>query len=162
MNDSLRDKIAQQIRESFSSTPYPGDHNIAGDDPFDGVLVEEAFRGKHWHDITLELLLKHHSKLPFVSPAAYRFYLPAYILGVLYHFEDLDLMDAPYLLLTTLTPSYPTSLPRFLEVAKHFTPEERAAIHSFLSNCKELFPEERWGYLFNQEEELNAAIEYWK
>jgi hypothetical protein len=160
MDETLRDKIAQEIRAAFSSTPYSGDDNIGGDDPFDGVLVEQDFKGKHWRDITLEILLKHHNKLPFLSPQGYRYYLPAYLLGVLYHFEDVDLDVLPSKLIRTLSPNHHQA--RFLEVTKQFTVEESAAIYSFLSHYKELFPEESWSYLDNEGQELDEAIEYWK
>jgi len=161
MDENLRQTVAQNIMVAFSDTPYPGDNNIGGDDPFDGVIVAEAFRGKHWRDITLELLLSHHDKLPFLSKHGYHFYLPAYLLGVLFHFEELDMYGTSSQLISTLVP--PSEYGGwFLERLKLFTPQQRSAIYNFLHNYKALFPEESWSYDSDEETNLVNGIEFWK
>jgi len=159
MDENLREKVALKITDAFSTTPYPGDNNIGDGDPFDGDSVEEAFRGKHWREISLELLLVHHEKLPFLSPEGFRFYFPAYLIGVLYHFEDLDMYFVPSRIITSLTP--PSQFPnKFLEIAKQFTAQEKDAIHSFLYHFKALFPEESWSYLPSEGQNLEEAIKF--
>jgi hypothetical protein len=161
MDEDLRQRVAQKIIDAFSATPYPGDNNIGGDDPFDGVSVEEAFRGKHWRNISLKLLLLHHDKLPFFSPQGFRFYLPAYLLGVLFHFEDLDGYFVPSRIINVLTP--PHQYPHmFLGTAKQFSTQEKDAIHSFLYHFKALFPDESWSYLPSEGQNLDEAIEFWE
>ncbi len=161
MNESLRQQIAQLIRDAFSITPYPGDNQISGDDPFDGLSVQEAFRGKHWRDVSLELLLNHHDKLPFMSDEAYRFYLPAYLLGILFHFEELDGYSFPHQLFRTLAPPG-IGTDAFLRKVNIFAPQEMEAIYQFLNIYTELFPDESWSYIPDEGAKLTEATNFWE
>jgi hypothetical protein len=42
-----------------------------------------VFRGRHWGDVRLVDLARYSATLSFLTPEAYRFYLPAYLLAVI-------------------------------------------------------------------------------
>lgn len=81
-----RDELKEVIRSSFADTPYPGDDAVVrsrGDEPDD---VGALFRGKtDWRALSADYADRagaaSPSALSFFSPAAFRFYLPAYLLA---------------------------------------------------------------------------------
>ena len=81
------DTLKEQIRAAFAGTKYPGDKKLRdsdqGDEPF---MVEHEFYGKSdWRVLSPEFidgaLSGLGSALSFFSDAAFRFYLPAYLLA---------------------------------------------------------------------------------
>jgi hypothetical protein len=80
------ENIKTQIRDAFADTPYPGDDGLvrsAGDEPDE---VVELFRGRRdWRVLSPEFVDRagaaSPSALSFFSAAAFRFYLPAYLIA---------------------------------------------------------------------------------
>jgi hypothetical protein len=79
--------IQAQIRRAFTGAVYPGDDNLRGssegDEPY---LLEDEFRGKtRWQDLDAAFIDLaaggFASALAFFSDAAFRFYLPAYLIA---------------------------------------------------------------------------------
>lgn len=76
-----KDELISQIEEAFKDVPYPGDENIV-DDPNhcpECEEVSEAFKGKHWKEVVSSL----HSfpdNIYLLTPEAYQFYLPAFLI----------------------------------------------------------------------------------
>jgi hypothetical protein len=81
-----RDELKETIRRTFAETTYPGDEALVrsrGDEP-DAVLA--LFRGKtDWRTLSADYVDRagaaSPSALSFFSPAAFRFFLPAYLLA---------------------------------------------------------------------------------
>ena len=75
------------IRTAFTTALYPGDDQLRGSDQGDEpFLLESEFRGKSdWRSIDAEFLDQapdgFGSALSFFSQAAFRFYLPAYLIA---------------------------------------------------------------------------------
>jgi hypothetical protein len=80
-------EVKQQIRSAFSTGVYPGDSNLRNSDESDEpFLLEAEFRGKQdWTKLESAFLDQapdgFASALSFFSPAAFRFYLPGYLLA---------------------------------------------------------------------------------
>ncbi len=82
-----KDDVLKAIEEAFRAAPHPGDEHFAGQVsqcPSEYSYVADYFKGKHWKDITLDGLQKdypgpHDACLSFMSPEAFRFYLPSYM-----------------------------------------------------------------------------------
>ena len=80
-------RVQEAIRRAFASSVYPGDDQLRGSDMGDEPYeVEQAFRGKRrWQDLDPRWLDEVpdglSSALSFLSDAAFRFYLPAYLLA---------------------------------------------------------------------------------
>ncbi len=82
-----KDAIRQAIRSAFDSVAYPGDNYLRnsqeGDEPF---LLEDDFRGKEDWTVLDPAFIDQApagfaSALSFFSAAAFRFYLPAYLIA---------------------------------------------------------------------------------
>ena len=71
--------------------PYPGDSQLVSGNTIEHNQVAAYFRGKHWSDVTLEWLNDYvgdpSACLWFMTPAAVRFYLPAYLRISLEHYH---------------------------------------------------------------------------
>jgi hypothetical protein len=75
--------VIEKIQLAFGENVYPGDAylqgSFEGDEPFDEV---EPFKGRtDWKALEPALLDTHAGALSFFSPAAFRFYLPAYLVA---------------------------------------------------------------------------------
>lgn len=85
--------LVREIHRAFANVKYPGDGAIVYDNSgrhLECNQVAEAFRGKHWSEVTPEILLYHNQAHFFFSPEAYRFYLPAYLIGIVAHYNEID------------------------------------------------------------------------
>lgn len=100
--------IVRQIASAFDAVVYPGDDDLTdstyGEEP---VALVEAFRGKDdWRRLDASFLNPAPdgwgTALAFFSPAAFRFYLPAYLLADLR--RELDMSDPASRLCTFVTP----------------------------------------------------------
>jgi hypothetical protein len=87
--------VLEKITYGFQSMTYPGDFNIVYDNSennLECVGIQQTFVGKHWTELTLETLVEQKSALGFMTPEAFRFYLPAYMSIVLQEFEETDVL----------------------------------------------------------------------
>jgi hypothetical protein len=83
---SSAETIKTLIQHAFVDTPYPGDDALvrsAGDEPDE---VDDLFRGRNdWRALPAEFIDRagaaSPSALSFFSAAAFRFYLPAYLIA---------------------------------------------------------------------------------
>lgn len=81
-----RDDVKEMIRAAFTDASYPGDDALVrnhGDEPNEVIAL---FRGKtDWRSLTADFVdhagAASPSALSFFSPAAFRFYLPAYLIA---------------------------------------------------------------------------------
>lgn len=87
MDDAIRTALKREIAMAFAGNVYPGDDNLKrsdmGEEPY---LVEQEFRGKtNWRTLTPEFLDRAPqglaSALSFFSDAAFRYYLPAFLIA---------------------------------------------------------------------------------
>lgn len=78
-----KEEIIDLIRHAFGATPYPGDAFLQGS--FDGSEPGDEvapFVGKSdWSIVESTLLDQRYSALSFFSGAAFRFFLPAYLIA---------------------------------------------------------------------------------
>jgi hypothetical protein len=124
------------IRSAFASTPYPGDDRLVTDDGGrdpETRDVAKMLSGQRWDQVSLDTLRARAESLPLLTPEAFRYYLPAYMLGVFEHWNDVDVVRDS--VLYNLTPPNERSGRKwefFRTRADQFTPSEGAAIASFL------------------------------
>jgi hypothetical protein len=91
MSDDLREQVAHQIERAFASTPYPGDENVAAYARY-GRSIADALRGQHWSEVTLEALIQHRWEIFLLNADTFRFYVPVFMLAVLYHFDEIEIL----------------------------------------------------------------------
>jgi hypothetical protein len=148
------EELKQQIAAAFAQVEYPGDDNLRnsdeGEEPY---LLEKEFRGKDdWTRLSPEFIDRapdgFASALSFFSPAALRFYLPAYLIadldGALEHADPVfyltyGLTDGTRNAL--INPQRYGEFTWFEYVKERFTGfsvEEAQAIHAYLVHQQEL------------------------
>ena len=79
--------VKKEIEDAFENVKYPGDEHLLHPRSYDSSEVED-FQGKHWKswkELPREIINSNHSTLCFLSPEAYPFFLPAYMI---YGLED--------------------------------------------------------------------------
>jgi hypothetical protein len=184
--DDARDRaVALAIEAAWLDQPYPGDANLAGNNSCCGEYgyVADFFRGREWRDVTLETLKAYEGPAnacySFMSGAALRYYLPAFMLIALdeppsgprsdWEASMLDVavwaLNPPryraevHALEKTLSPS-PVSSPESMAKLREwwdlrmigFTAAQRQAIVAFLERMHE-----RHGY-----DEQAEALAHWR
>src|SRR5690242_6376040 len=77
-----RAELEAQVRAAFANVPYPGDDNIASAGAWEPAAIAEVLRGKDWRDLK-GVDFDFGSAPSFLTPAAFRYYLPALLLNLL-------------------------------------------------------------------------------
>src|SRR4030042_1474845 len=80
--EPVRDIVAA-VNRAFWNVPYPGDDRLLAEDCCDSHELERLQSqgwNSHWANVPEEVIEWHANSLAFLSPEAYRFYLPAFII----------------------------------------------------------------------------------
>jgi hypothetical protein len=127
--------LVESIRKAFALSKYPGDNRLVYDNSGGHVecnQVADAFRGKHWSELTVDFLRRHADSVFFFTADAYRFYLPGYLLAVVASYKKADIIPNN-LVHTLVPPSRGTTERREFELrVKGLSAQQRAAIKGFL------------------------------
>ena len=123
--------------------------------------VAHFFAGKSWWDVTWTELLKYKGDcsacLSFMSPVAYRYYLPSYMLVALDHYIESDVSaDSAWWSLSP--PTDPMLIQYWADRVAGFSQVQKEAILSFL---KFMLHEHGNDYT-SIKENLNNAAAYWE
>jgi len=144
-------QLEASIAAAFRDVPHPGDHAlVSGDVSYDPEYREVArdFSGMAWPGISAAFVREHADALALLSPAAFRYFLPAYLLACLATGAELD--TAPLNVLGSLTPpedADPEASEFFASRVVAFTRAEARAICAYL---------EAW-----PADDTTAALAYW-
>src|SRR5579864_9713638 len=74
--------LLQHIDEAFRGMEYPGDENIVMENSaldLESQKIKDLLKGRHWRDLPFEVMDHLRTALPFLTPEAYRFYVPAFM-----------------------------------------------------------------------------------
>jgi hypothetical protein len=79
--------LKQKILAAFADVPYPKGVITSHECPecFD---VRETFAGQDWKTIAPEIIEENFGKISLFSPEAFHFFLPAYLIYSLEHFDE--------------------------------------------------------------------------
>lgn len=128
---ALRERVIQAFREA----PYPGDNNLIRnpDAPFmdDYAQIIKHCTGRSWTECDREAIVNNDVNLPFFSPEALAYYLPAFMLVALDEPEGSETDKIVF----SLMPPAPDDAERtsyFQRMVSRFTPEQREVIRDFL------------------------------
>lgn len=80
---SHRKEIISAIERAFEHVEYPGDDNIVRDFVNDPEDMKEAFIGKSWREISVQVMYNFRLDLLLFTPKAFRYYLPAFLIASL-------------------------------------------------------------------------------
>lgn len=99
--------LADRIRSDFAAIPYPGDHWIVWRCDCEGRGVGAFFKGRHWQSIDVKalrngLLCDEAMGLDCLTPGAFRYYLPAFLLISIESYGQAELI--PDATIRALTP----------------------------------------------------------
>ena len=81
-NECVR-QLRDAVRRAFWDVPYPGDDRLLADDcnsPDEVEKLQSQDWNSHWTNVPDRVIEWHANRLAFLSPEAYRFYLPAFII----------------------------------------------------------------------------------
>jgi hypothetical protein len=157
MPTSRIDVVRQQVRAAFADAIHPGDDRIAYDpDDWESAELAQAFRGKHWSELSHEELQYHSPS--FLSSEGFRYYLPAYLLAAL----D-DYGNRMPMIVYGLTPHDESSPEERelrdwqLERFEGLTTAQKRAVRAFLEYARD-----EASHYFSQGESPRIALErYW-
>jgi hypothetical protein len=159
VTDEQIQEVVRLVESSFENRPYPGDDNIGVHD------IEEGFMGKRWKDITHQLLWNHRDEIGSLTPDAFRYYLPAFLLAVLQSSEKLDAF--PIIFIPYLIPPVSISHDKYVKKEQIFialdslTAEQKRTVGICLNMIAELYPGDKWSTFEEHRKQLAQAVEFW-
>jgi hypothetical protein len=146
VTEAFREELASQIEQAFANTPYPENGDV-------GYELEDI-EGLHWKEVPTSLLRAHRDELSSFTPEGFRFFLPALLIAVILHPDQVDTLT--WNIIGKLAPPEPESDIRaelfdFLEITFRqrvsvLSPEEKAAVRAFVEAYDQLEPLDDGGY----------------
>ncbi len=129
------EELQQRVKSAFALATYPGDDQlvvVTGGAHLECEQIRAAFQGKRWQHLPLKFLRYHASSLSFLTPEAFRYYLPAFLLAALQSYKKADMV--PFSLVFHLTPPAEgdPERSRFDQVVTGLTQEQKVVIATFL------------------------------
>jgi hypothetical protein len=85
--DARIDALRLAIRERFPAIPIPADDDIALHECKECLAIRDAFAGRTWDSLQPNELEARFDSLPMLSPSAFKYYLPAYLIDSLERFD---------------------------------------------------------------------------
>jgi hypothetical protein len=136
------------VEAAFAEVPRPANVDLLHPECFDDMDIRGLYPMKRWQDVDDALVEYEYAALFFLSPAGFRFFLPAYLRWVLRHpYSEAAVVDSA---IRALTPQ-PGDLEAFsLSKFTELEATERAAILAFLE-----------AMTINKELDMAPAWEYW-
>lgn len=151
-----RKKIAKQLEAAFQDIPYPPE-----DDPillypggWAAIAIPDLLRGRHWRDLTLDLIIEQKLNISILSPKAFCFYLPAFIRAALLFPDEVDIL--PSIIVLNLAPPKENEPDTwaFFERMHGFTPSQREVLKDYVARYVRI----ETSY---EDETRDRAAEYW-
>jgi hypothetical protein len=135
--------VAKQVENAFGEVPYPGNDRLVEGSSSETIEVENFLRDRRWQELQFADLINNHESLFFMTPEAIRFYLPAYLIVSLLHYEKADRIPGSVMFL--LRPPLPHDTDSQSRFEARFGPlsrPQRNAIQAFLKYLHEEHPED--------------------
>ena len=155
----LRDKV----RRAFGSAVYPGDENlVTGSDP-ECFEIAAALRGREWSSVSPTLVRECAEALPLLTPAAFCYYLPAYLLACIDAREQIDVAWDSVIFNLTPSPARESWQRRFRIRTDGFTALQAEAITAVLELMEEReHADWETAGMKRAESSVAPALLYWK
>ena len=84
--------VIRQIKDAWGKVPYPGDGDIFTRDSYDDEEITNYFSGTTWRGHKPADLRAHSSAFAFFAPAAFHFWLPAFMIAAIEDPEEADVI----------------------------------------------------------------------
>jgi hypothetical protein len=156
------EQVESTVTGAFSDTPHPEERIVSNPSHWEAAEIQNDFKGKHWRDIIDPTFLREHRTLYYFSPGGFRYYLPAYLIGLLrFPTEAVEWSDEVLVALYPPAHSVNTWLPRWDERMKVLDPVQKRAVRLFLEYLLATEPE-LWRTTDPPGNELELALaNYW-
>lgn len=151
--------IIDLIGTAFSDILYPGDERIVNGSDLESMEIAAFFKGRHWRELRVAQLSNAQCEsLYFMSPAAYQYYLPGYMIVSLRDYENADVV--PFYVFRSLMPEYDI---QYSGRSSHlnqdmFSSKQRYAIVQFLRSLELLERQHGRDYLLS---DFATAVRFW-
>lgn len=150
--------IKDGIREAFATADAAPPERIVSHDCWECRRIQRRFQGKRWRDVPLASLASE-DPLTLLTPEAFCFYLPAFMLAALDHHDKGGLVSCTIFCLTPSEPSEgPEMMEWFLERVEILRPAQRERITQFLTVLRNDYAD---GDDITQEE-IDEALTFWQ
>ncbi|HEV3037095.1 MAG TPA: DUF6714 family protein [Candidatus Angelobacter sp.] len=149
----LEIQTIELIRNAFASTPYPGDENLIldrGPEDIECLSVKGNLAGRNWQEVAPSILAKSYP-LSCLTPAAYHYFLPAYLCLILEHYDQADVLVGDIIF------NLSNESTRFQDVVQLLSPIEKTAIKEFLHCVQSIH-----GNNFPDQMPLRVLEHHWK
>jgi hypothetical protein len=155
-DEKYRQDLAHQVELAFANVPYPGDDKIVAH-PNTSISshLPALLAGKHWKELSLEVIIQENLSLPLLTPEGFRFYLPAFLRASLLFPDQVDIL--PSNIFSSLTPPDGEGIQEqaFFSRMNGFTQQQIEAIRAFVKmyvSIESSYPDSRRG----------KAISFWE
>jgi hypothetical protein len=137
----------KKIEKAFLEAPKPLDTSLLHWDCHDDSDIASLYGVPHWLDLSDEAILSDYAALFFLSPAAFRHFLPAYMVWILLNPESsAAVVDHT---IAALTPAEGDLRAFSLSKFTLMDDAQRAAIFAFLNDM-------------NHRDDVQIALDYWR
>jgi hypothetical protein len=145
------------IGEAFENVPYPGDSRLVEGYSSEAVEVADFLRGRRWQELRLDELVHNYASIFFMTAEAIRFYLPAYLIVSVLHYEAVDQIPGSVMfLLKPPVPADSVERSRFETRFGQLSKEQRRAVSAFLRYLRDEESQD-----FFQAEEASELLQWW-
>lgn len=126
------DALQKDILAAFSAVPPPDEKDITPCGCEECQLIQADLKDQHWQTLPDDTLERHHDSLSLLSPRAFCFFLPSYLLAALKSSDSSCIDPAVIYNLTPPETLDPKRISWFLDRTKEFSSSQIATIHGFL------------------------------
>ncbi len=145
--------LIEKIKEAFQSVEYPGDTNLIAHPEYqEPYEMLQAFKGKRWQEVDVELGLYWRMNMSSFTTEAFQYYLPGFMIAALDE-ESID-MDV-FLVATLKPPTDPSMRERFLDRISLLTAAQRSVVYEFLKG----FYDDNPHYSIDQDDK---TLSFWR
>ena len=129
--------LVAKIEEAFAAASRPRPDQLVTSRQPDAEEVRRDFGKVHWRDLSEEVLMHHRASLVFLTPEAFRFYLPAYLRASLLAKDRTVRTEVRTYTLSALAPLKGRDPGRFERRVSLLESAERDAIRGFVALVRE-------------------------
>jgi hypothetical protein len=125
-------RIIRDIDLAFTEIEHPADPLV--DDPLRSEPAElaAAVRGRHWRDLRIHVIIENRHALAFFTAAAFRHYLPAFLIAALAYPRATDVLwEMAFSILSP--PDEPRQMTGFLDRVEGFDAAQRDSLRAYVA-----------------------------
>lgn len=151
-----RIEFAKRVTEVFPLVPLPNGPFARRD------RIAHSFQGLRWDQVEPATLSLFCYELHDLYPHVYRYFLPAFLTGMLLHEDEVGALVS--VMTYSLIPPKQDELRyrEFYAEVEELAGSQRRVIYELFANYSELFPDALWpDFTSKGSEELEKALEYW-